>query len=75
VERRRRGGEVELAPEAIHQQQRRDLADAGLDRPQPDELAVELVQDLLDVRRAQLGVEVDRQVVYGYRLPSGLSVA
>jgi len=38
----RRGQPVPL-PEPVDQQQRRDLADPGLDRGQPDELPVELV--------------------------------
>ena len=32
----------------VDQQQRRDLADAGLDRRQPDQLAIELRRALLD---------------------------
>ena len=44
---------------AVDQQQRRDLADALLDRGEADQLVVELLQHRPDARLRELGGEVD----------------
>ena len=63
VQRRGAGGEAQLLAQPIHQQQRGGFAYAGLDGLESDQLAVELVQDLLDVGRPQFRVEINRRVV------------
>ncbi len=53
-------GQADLAAQPVDQEQRRDLADAGLDRCERDQLAVELVEHLDDVRLAEDGAEIGR---------------
>ena len=48
VQRRALGAEPDLGAEPVDQQQRRDLADARLDRRERDQLAVELVEHLVE---------------------------
>ena len=48
VQRRRIRRQAELLAGPLDEQQRRDVADAVLDRREPDELAVELVEHLGD---------------------------
>jgi hypothetical protein len=60
VQRRRSGREVEAAAQAIDEEQRRNLADARLDRLEPDELAIELIEHLLDLRFLE-----DRRQIHG----------
>jgi hypothetical protein len=50
VERRPRGLQARLLAQALDDQQRRDLADAPLDRRERDELVVEAGQQLADAR-------------------------
>ena len=58
VQRRALGGEPHLGPQPVDQEQRRDLPDAGLDRPERDQLAVELVEHLEDVRLREGGLQI-----------------
>src|SRR5581483_436144 len=58
VQRRPLGGEADVAAELVHEQEGGDLADARLDRPERDQLAVELVEHLHDVRLVEDGAEV-----------------
>src|SRR5581483_11085886 len=58
VQRRPLRREADLAPQLVDQQQRRDLADAGLDGLERDQLAVELVEHLEDVRLVEDLAEV-----------------
>ena len=60
VQRRRLGGETDQPPAAIDEEQCGDVADPCLDRREPHELAVELVQHLVDLRLAEQRREVDR---------------
>jgi hypothetical protein len=75
VQRRRARGQAELAAKPVDQEQRRDLADAGLDGLQANEFAVELAQHLIDVGRLELGLQIDRFVRRGsalcYRVQHG----
>jgi hypothetical protein len=50
------------AAELVDEQQRRDLPDPGLDRGEPDEVAVQLGQDRGDVQRLLFRGDVDRRV-------------
>ena len=54
VQRRRLRRQVRLAPQPVDHEQRRDLADARLDRPQRDELGVELVEHRVDLEPCAL---------------------
>ena len=60
VQRRPLGSQADLSAELVDQEQRRDLADTGLDGLERDQLAVELVEHLDDVRlvedRAEVGL-------------------
>ena len=58
VQRRGLGAQFEFLAQAVDQQQGGDLADAGLDGLQTDQLVVELVQDLLNVGGFEFGLEV-----------------
>jgi hypothetical protein len=58
VQRRGLRRERKLLAQAIDQQQGRDLADAGLDRNQSDQFAVELVEHFLDVGRLEFGLQI-----------------
>ena len=66
VQRRRLGRQVRLAPQPVDHEQRRDLADARLDRPQRHELPVELVEHRVDLERVR---------AHAYRRPAGRSAA
>jgi len=48
VQRGDAGLQAELQPHLVDDQQRGDLAHALLDRPQTDQVVIELVQDVLD---------------------------
>ena len=63
VQRRSLRAQREFLAQAIHQQQRRDLADARLDRLEADQLAVEFVQHFLHIRGFQFRFQVYRRVV------------
>ena len=55
--------------QAIHEQERGDLADARLHRDEPDQLAVELVEEFLDVGGLELGLEIQARLrLRGIRL-------
>jgi hypothetical protein len=60
VQRRPLRGQADLPAELVDQEQRRDLADAGLDGLERDQLAVELVEHLDDVRLVEDGAEIGR---------------
>jgi hypothetical protein len=59
VQRRRVRREVELPPRALDEQQRRDLADTLLDRLEPDQFPVELLEDFRDAGIAEIRREID----------------
>ena len=48
MQRRNIGGEVHPLANALDQQQRGDLADTGLDRLEPDQLTIELIEHVAD---------------------------
>ena len=60
VQRRRLLRQPEPPPRPVDEQQRRGLADPLLDRRQPDQLGVELVEHLAHARALVLGAQVDR---------------
>ena len=60
VQRRRLRRQAHALADTFDQQQRRDLADAGLDRLQADQLAVELREDLFDADGFELVAKADR---------------
>jgi hypothetical protein len=64
VQRRRAvraiGRETCLPAQRLDEQERADVADAALHRHEPDELVVELLQHLADVRGAEGRVEIER---------------
>jgi len=62
VQVRPRGGEAELLPHPIHEQQRGDLLDLLLDRQQADQLPVKGGEHLVDARLPALVPEADRRV-------------
>jgi len=51
--------EPETPPGHVDNQQRSDLADAGLHGIEPDELSIEVFDDLEDTGVASLGLDVD----------------
>ena len=59
LQRRRLGGEAEPRRSPIDDEQRANLADAQLDRSEADQLAIELVKNLLRVRLAQFMAQID----------------
>ena len=65
VQAGRGGVEAHLLTGPVHHQQGGDLADARLDRPQADQLTVELVEHRLDAGAFVGGPQVDRGVVGG----------
>jgi hypothetical protein len=67
VQRRRPRRQAELAAHAVHQQQRGGFVDAGLDRLQADQLALEAVEHLAHVGRAQFVGEVNVRIPRGVR--------
>ncbi len=58
MQRRALRGKANLAPQLVDQEQRRDLADPGLDRHQRDQVAIELVEHLEDVGRGERGTQI-----------------
>ena len=59
----RTGGEAQLVADPVHQQERRSLPDAALDRPESHQLAVELIEDLLDLRVPEGSRQIDGGLV------------
>jgi hypothetical protein len=55
------GAETEPGPQPVDEQERGDLADAGLDRGEPGQVGVELVEHLVDVGVGAFLGEVDRR--------------
>ena len=49
------------SPHPFDHQQRGDFADARLDRLQADQLAIELVENLLDARAFEFGAQIGRR--------------
>ena len=65
VQRRDRRLEPQLEPHLVHNQQRRDLAHALLDRLQADQVVVELLEDVLDALLVHEVVDGARRDVVG----------
>ena len=60
MQRRNIGGQVHALANALDQQQRGNLADAGLDRLQADQLAIKLIEHLADTDLVEFPAQVDR---------------
>jgi hypothetical protein len=59
VKARRTGSHAEPAARLLHGQEGRDLAQPRLDRPQPYQITIELLERLGDARLAQDGRQID----------------
>ena len=60
---RRPRRQAEPAPYPVHQQQRGDLPDPGLDRLKANQIRLERIEDLADARTGPFGRQVDGRVV------------